>query len=431
MLASQGARTSARHASSLLHHQAGAVPGSSRGLHIPSFTRVHPRIPNLGQTQKLFSQSRHIVTRFFNLLTAPGLRVPTTPTVGHSIHNAARRYSTIQQGFSFHLRTALARSSKSQFLPRAPTKVPRGIVQVGLGTARNFSSSRAIFQNLVENVPIAGRAIYEADLEPKVRQEREAMTKSVKGKSFKKQSGKEMLKPRARDFSIKENKPAIKDTQTENELEHYFTNLVVPDITTCLLIPLAPTPATRVPLPENPGSLLPLPTLASIHASHETHSLRVSTLFSRLDAANVWERGVQCSAFSHGGGADGVCTMLKVEFIGWTKAEVRAVLGESGTGWCVLEETKASANGLGAFSDYDDDNLSDTSSVLSGSSTYSRTGSHVNLTNVETVDPSQSLFLPTLDFSSSFLAASSPPLTPPHHQAASSSASSFVHSDSD
>jgi len=32
--------------------------------------------------------------------------------------------------------------------------------------------------------------------------------------------------------------------------------------------------------------------------------------------------------------------MLAVEFTGWTEAEVRAVIGEGGTGWCGLVERR-------------------------------------------------------------------------------------------
>ncbi|KAG6865619.1 hypothetical protein C0991_000906 [Blastosporella zonata] len=406
MLASQGVRTTLRHVHNVLPTKTGVGTTTARGIHIPSSVRVHPRIPNLGQTPKLFSQSRHIITRFFDLLTAPGIRVPTPSTVSQTLKGAVRG-STIQQGFSFHVKNSLGRTLHSPSLPRPPRTVPRGIAQVGLGTARNFSSARPIFQNLVENVPIAGRALYNADLDFKLRQEKETMWKPVK-RSSRKSNCKEMLKPRARSFSTKENK-STKEVREEAELEKYFAAPVVPNVTTCLLIPLAPTPTARVPLPENGASLLPLRSLASIHNTHEMHSLRVSSLFSRLDAANVWARGVQCSAFSHGGGADGVCTMLKVEFIGWTKAEVRGVIGESGTGWCVLEEVEPEANGFGVFTDFefDSDSMSDTSSVLSGMFEDSMGGSRAELATEGAVDPSQSLFLPTLDFSSTFMAASS------------------------
>ncbi|KAH0584410.1 hypothetical protein H2248_009953 [Termitomyces sp. 'cryptogamus'] len=413
MLASQGMRTTIRHVH-VLPNKTGVGTSTTRGFHIPSYVRVHPRLPNLGQTQKLFSQSRHIITQFLKHLTAPGIRVPVPASVAKA-SNGVGRYPTIQQGFSLHVKNALASSSKGPFLPRSPRPLPRSVAQVGLGTARNFSSTRPIFQNLVENVPIAGRAVYNADLDIKLRKEKEAMGKPLKGCS-KKQGGKEMLKPRAHLFSTKENK-SNKDTEREAELDKYFASPVIPDVTTCLLIPLAPTPTTRVPLQEDPGSLLSLPTLASIHNNHELHSLRVSSLFSRLDAGNVWTRGVKCSAFSHGGGTDGVCTMLKVEFVGWTKAEVRSVLGESGSGWCVLEEvrTPSESSGSGALSDSDfDDSLSDTS-ALTGTFEVSRSGSHTDLMGgLGLVDPSESLLIPTLDFSSSFLAASSPASTSQH-----------------
>ncbi|KAG6868213.1 hypothetical protein C0993_006076 [Termitomyces sp. T159_Od127] len=412
MLASQGMRTTVRHVHNVLPNKTGVGVSTTRGFHVPSYVRVNPHLPNLGKTQKLFHHSKHIVTQFFKLLTTPGFRAPVPATVANAV-NSTVRYPTIQQGFSFHVKNALAGSCRGTFLPRAPRQIPRSIAQVGLGTARNFSSTRPIFQNLVENVPIAGRTIYNADLDVKLRKEKETMRKCSKVSS-KKQGSKEKLRPRDRAFSVEENQ-STKDETPEVELDQYFAAAAVPDVTTCLLIPLAPTPTARVPLQADPGSLLPLPALVSISNNYEIHSLRVSSLFSRLDAANVWTRGVKCSAFSHGGGTEGICTMLKVEFVGWTKAEVRSVLGESGTGWCVLEEVKTSEpNDFGAFNGSDfDDSLSDTSSVFSGAFEGSRSGSRTDMkAGMGPVDPSQSLILPTLDFSSSFLAASSPAPTP-------------------
>lgn len=405
MLASHGARATTRNASNFIPHTSTGAAGKSRAIHIPSFVRVHPRVPRVGQTQKLFTQSRNLLSQFFNHLTAPGLRVPTSSPVARSLQTAARGHATIQQGFSLPVRTALSRPLHSHILPRAPAALPRTVAQLGLGTARNFSSSRPIFQNLVENVPVAGRAFYEADWELKMRQEQDMMRMRSKSKPSKKAHGKEMLKPTIQGLSCKENKVSSKQTFVQAELDQYFPEPIVPDVTTRLFIPLAPTPTSRVPLSPFPNadpSLLPLPALASMHASHGVHSLRVSSLFSRLDVANVWERGVQCSAFSHGGDHNGVCTMLKVEFVGWTKAEVRSVLGESGTGWCVLEEVNTSARQQESF-DYDEDYLSDSlSDVLEDS----HRGSPLGFVDVDEIDPSQSFILPTLDFSSSFIASS-------------------------
>ena len=98
-VASHGLRATTRNATNF------AVPGI-RGVHLPAYIRIHPRLP---QTQRLFTQSRNLLARFFNHLTSPGLHIPTTPTVGGSLHSSARGYASIQHGFSFPVRTALAR----------------------------------------------------------------------------------------------------------------------------------------------------------------------------------------------------------------------------------------------------------------------------------------------------------------------------------
>lgn len=397
-LASHGARVVARNVSSISHIPAG---NTSRSIHTPSYLRAQPRVP-ASLAQKLLSQTRTTLTRFITHLTTPGIGI--RPSLTRSLHHAGR--TSIQQGLSFPVRTALARPLQTPFLPRAPASIPRTITQVGLGTARNFSSGRPIFQNLIENVPIAGRAFYEADWEINMHKEQEMMRRAAKKqRSTLKSGGKEMLKPRAQRKTIIEVAAPVAQENLTNEIamNHFFAAPATNDVTTNLLIPLAPTPTSRAPLPAHPTahqSLLPLPELAYIHNSHETHSLRVSSLFSRLDAANVWEKGVLCSAYAHRADAQGVCTILKVEFVGWTKAEVRSVIGEAGSGWCVLEE-------VNHFED-DEDNLSDTSSVLSeisGEESAPLTRTHSG-TAVGMMDPGQSFVLPTLDFSSSFIASS-------------------------
>jgi hypothetical protein len=61
-------------------------------------------------------------------------------------------------------------------LPCPPT-VPRSITQVELGTARNFTTGRPILQNIadnVHNVPVASRALLEADPDMKDRGRQQA-----------------------------------------------------------------------------------------------------------------------------------------------------------------------------------------------------------------------------------------------------------------
>ncbi|KAJ6631335.1 hypothetical protein B0H10DRAFT_1938237 [Mycena sp. CBHHK59/15] len=399
-MASHGARALARKA-----------PQTTRSIHIPS---LRPQSVGLGK--RLLTQTRLALTRFVTHLTTPG--TGTVSSVARSFHSNP----TIQQRLSFTARTTLARPLHSHFLPRGPV-VPRTMAQVGLGTARNFSSGRPIFQQLADNIPIAGRAFYEADWELEVQKERENMQRPATKHKSKKPASKEMLKAKAKPAAAAA--PSESAAVAESEIEHYFPAPRVPDVTTSLLIPLAPTPTARAPLPEftsaaQPGRL-PLPTLLAVHDAHETHALRVSSLFHRLDTADVWARGVVCSAYSTGAGA-GVCTVLRVEFAGWTQAEVRGVIGESGTGWCVLEETRGvrgTEQSHDAYAyDEDDDASSETSSVLSG---LGFEDPHPMPPRVD-IDPAQSFVLPTLDFSSSFLASST---------AASSTASDFfAHSNS-
>ena len=213
--------------------------------------------------------------------------------------------------------------------------------------------------------------------------------------------GKEMMKSKPERIALLDKSNQLQPvTQPEDraEIDHYFPVPPVPDVSTYLLIPLAPTPTSRLPLhalPPDHRALLSLSALASVHTLHSTHSLRVSSLFARLDTADVWSRGVTCTAYSHGSAirdGEGACTILEVEFIGWTKAEVRGVIGESGTGWCVLEECRAET---------EDD---DSSSVFSGMSfeTEDLTDAQPSGTRspMPNIDPAQSFILPTLDFSS-------------------------------
>ncbi|KIK54494.1 hypothetical protein GYMLUDRAFT_48643 [Collybiopsis luxurians FD-317 M1] len=388
--ASHGAWRGTRHVHTSF---SGISPGNAvRSIHTPAYTRF----TSPGTAKRIASQARTVLFRLVGHLTAPGLSA-TPASFQHAIRGSAPgRMSSIQERLSFSARNALARPAQQRFFPRAPTFAPRSITQVGLGTARNFSSGRSVFQNFVENVPITGRALYEADWDVRMQSERDAMKKSLKGKSSK-AGPKEMLRAKNVISSI-----SVPDTTPESapEMDHYFAAPSNPSVTTTLYIPLAPTPTHRVPLPPDiseHSSLLPLPSLASIHNSHEVHSLRVSALFSRLDAANVWERGVLCSAYSERANP-GLCNILKVEFVGWTEAEVRSVIGESGTGWCAIEEVSNVKDEL------EDETFSDASSVLSVIS------EEESMECSFTVEPAHSLVLPTLDFSSTFV-ASSPPAT--------------------
>lgn len=102
---------------------------------------------------------------------------------------------------------------------------------------------------------------------------------------------------------------------------------------------------------------------------------------------------------------EGVCTVLKVTFEGWSKAEVRGIIGESGTGWCVLEEVP--------HDDSEDEGMADSvlDSISEGEelthSMWSSPSPSPSPTSFDMGRPreseTQSFIFPTLDFSSSFL----------------------------
>ncbi|KAL1703874.1 hypothetical protein EV121DRAFT_207072 [Schizophyllum commune] len=422
--ASHGARASVRSAPSLSAWSAVSAPRLARSIHTSHTAKLRHTATSTarnasssatGGAKGLFERSRAFMNNLVAHLTAPGIGAkPHGPYVGHGYHQAAR--APIHSGYSLPLRTALARpalSTPATFLPRAPG-VPRSIAQVGLGTARNFSTARPIFQSLAENVPVATRALIEAGPDTRHTKHRAQARKMAKQD---KENGRAFRAPgfeKQQKKLTKEEKVAKK----EQAMKLYFAAPSQPAVVTQLLIPLAPTPTERVPLAPSTTlaeTIMPLMEVASVHATHGSHRMRVASLFDRLDGARVWDRGVSCSAYSQLAGVSGVCTVLKVEFVGWTKAEVRSVIGESGTGWCVLEELETAA---GADPTSNDDMSGYDSDVLEPD---------LDLSSPSTIDPSQSFVLPTLDFSSSFAATA-------HSAAASvsdlSSALSDVGSDS-
>ena len=429
--ASQGFRNTARKGSGIVHGghpQAGGSP-QTRSIHLFSPVRssgqatLHASAPlssgsgsaARNSANRLFSFSRNLFQNFFTHLTAPGLKAPIHLPDSHPLHTSVLRGSTIQSRLSTAVRYSLKNNAlkrqANMFLPRGPGPVPPrlgGVAQVGLGTARNFATGRPIFQHLAENVPVAVRALYEADLDFELRKpnyrKRLVAANVVK-------NTKEKVKPLQKFPKHKANAEQTKPAELLGEAEHYFSSVAVAPVTTYLLIPLAPTA-----LPFRPESYQEpklLPHIGSLHETHTTHSLRVSSLFTRLDQANVWARGVRCSAYSHGrghrkqveGSEEGVCTILEVEFVGWSKAEVRGIIGESGTGWCVLEEVLHE----------EDEGLTDVETLSPGSSVEeqilneSLAPGTFGGSGIEMIEPSESFIIPTLDFSSSFNSSPSSP----------------------
>jgi len=322
-----------------------------------------------------------------------------------SLHSGT--ITSIKSGLSFHARTALS-SGLRHHLPRPPFIGVQVTTNVGLGLARNFSTARPIFQNIVDNVPVVCRAFYEADLDlRKGHAKRPRNRPSIQNKT------KEAPKPHGNPRAI------LQDN--EADIARYFDDYVAP-VTTYLLVPLAPTPSSRAPLSEEPVLsmdlpmlLPPLPVLQQHHAAFERHGARISSLFLRLNQASVWSKGVSCSSYSHGGEDAERCTMLTVEFTGWTEAEVRAVIGEGGTGWCEIIECKsddADADELSEYSATEPDEIAGIAGVKD--SEHNQVSSSFVMPTIDLSSPGfeSSLSSPSPDFSLSSMAFSSRSMSP-------------------
>jgi len=198
----------------------------------------------------------------------------------------------------------------------------------------------------------------------------------------------ERLKPR---FPSPTNSPL--SSELEHDIEHYFP-YTEPTVTTYLFVPLAPS--SRAPLPAHPPatppdehSHVPVADIAQIHVAHHVHSLRVSSLFHRLDQAAVWDRGVRVETFGYSGAPGGraAARYIRVVFSGWTEEGVSAVIGTAGQQWCQIQQVQHEESRPGT-----------PLSSLEARSTPSPPASEMMLPSVLEL----SLAMPSLDFSASF-----------------------------
>ena len=385
----------------------------SRGLHTHSFaSRVAPQ-PSTPLTSRVLQRTRTIFNAFVGHLTAPSkLRAPGAAP--RFMQTVATRVPKIENNLSLPVRHALSTRMGAPRLPRPPA-VPRSIAQVGLGTARNFTTGRPIFQNIADNmhnIPVATRAFLEADLDMKTKDDRGMALKLKYRRKSKKRSSRSCAGDKAH-FHPAATRPTVAAVEeTEAEFDKYFVPQV-PDVSTSLLIPLAPTPTTRVPLSHtfayDRHPLVPFLELSALRVDTERHASRLRALFEQLDAAQAWDKGAVCETL---GGARGA-SVLRVRFAGWSAHAVRGIIGEAATGWCILEEERAEYE-CGDRDSEPEECLSDVDSAVAADDPGI---AELNLNSP--IDPAYSFVLPTLDFSAS---AALPPITnPPSMDAAAAS----------
>lgn len=284
-------------------------------------------------------------------------------------------------------------------LPRPPA-VPRSIAQVGLGTARNFTTGRPIFQNIadkIHNIPMASRAFLEAGLETRTKDDDSLRAFKAEKKPKRRSRPESLVRPNRVEFHpAAATRRGDDESAATTEFDKYFVPPRVPDVSTTLLIPLVPTPTARMPLSlsYDRHPLIPLMELSALHVDTERHASRVKALFEQLDAAQVWDKGAKCEAY---GGVRGA-GVLRVHFSGWSAHAVRGVLGEAATGWCILEEDRADEIG--------DEELDAAMSDVDSAPIYPGLA---ELNSSSPIDPAYSFVLPTLDFSASSAVAAAGP----------------------
>ena len=371
---------------------------STRSLHTSSFApRYVPHQPSPFATRVL-QRTRAVFNAFVGHLTTQGtLRVPGAAP--RSMQTVASRMPTIENNLSLPVRHALSMRMGAPRLPRPPV-VPRNIAQVGLGTARNFTTGRPIFQSVADkmhNIPVASRAILEADFDMRTKHDSALALKLKRTRT----KSKKRTHPACKvEFHPAASRPTVAAAaESEAEIDKYFAPAQVPDVSTALLVPLAPTPTTRVPLAHtfayDRHPLVPFLELSALRVDTERHASRVRALFEQLDAAQVWDKGATCEALGGTRGAG----VLRIRFAGWSAHAVRGILGEAATGWCLLEEERAVAF------DSEDEEAAMSLSDVGSAATLDGVGlAELNLSSP--VDPAYSFVLPTLDFSAS--AASRP-----------------------
>jgi hypothetical protein len=206
---------------------------------------------------------------------------------------------------------ALSRPLKAAGMPKPPM-IPRPMHEVGLGTARKFSSQSA-FQHIVQNnTSITARAFWEVDWDLKAADERKVVAKARR------------RQPRGPDSTKRASRGA--GTCFSDEMNIYFPKPSDAVVTTFLQIALAPTPTNTMPLVATDEAiyLLPLRAILSNHMTFQARVQDVAAIFEVLDANHVWDNDTSIESW---GDTRGLCVELRIKFHGWPEERVRHLLG--------------------------------------------------------------------------------------------------------
>ncbi|KAG9048367.1 hypothetical protein FS842_000422 [Serendipita sp. 407] len=282
-----------------------AIPRGTRGV-ATSFSAGWvirlPRSKPINLYSRAYNAFQHGLPRLARLFGFPRGNLNTT--------NFPHRLASIQQRLSFSSRIALSRPLRAPGMPR-PQTLARPVHEVGLGTARRFSS-QSTFQHVVENVSIGYRAFWEVDwtLRPD-----DIRHKQVHRQDF----------SQGTDFRQRSNHPISDFSSYTNDLERYFP---LPATKESTIVDLSLEPITIDFMPSAISreslQLLPFQDTLDNHIRFQVRNAEIRAVLTALDEANAWANGVTVRAI---GDASGLCTILRVYFQGWTLDQVQSLLG--------------------------------------------------------------------------------------------------------
>lgn len=220
-----------------------------------------------------------------------------------------------------------------------PPGVPRATSQVGLGSARNFSSAKPIFQNVVQNAPLGLRVLGDADM-----LDMRKFKKEMKAAMLKRQASKGKERAASNLFE-----PLTMQGQNSEEMAYYFgatsSDETKPSVQ--LLIPLNPVNGATSFLSLDKSvdggdaffSAMLMSDLRFLSELHGNHHAKLRNLIGKLESVGCFDVDPDTSCPAAKAVLDEQGEKLVVTFYGakWTATEVRQVLGfYEGQAWYEL-----------------------------------------------------------------------------------------------
>ena len=265
-----------------------------------------------------------IVQAFRPLIRAPGIKGPTKSQVLYKpAGSTGSSLAVLRAGFH------TATRSKASFGSVRPAVVSRNTSQLGLGSARQFSGSRPIYQNIVQNAPLGLRALADSD-----QLDMRKLKCDIRAAHFKK----------LRMAKAEKGKERMWSRDSVNVVPYGMSNYFSAEPVMCM----ATRPSVQLILPLNPVSDI-TPFLSYSEGAEESnffsamlmsdlrllseltgnHHARMRNLIQRLETAGCFELDEASNKSSVRAEFDEVQEQIIVTFYGerWSIADVKQVLG--------------------------------------------------------------------------------------------------------